>query len=244
LGENITIDFFTAATNGETSQTAEAATVAEIEKNFKIVGVIENDLSSIVYVNYSDLPEFKFAQFAQAKVKVTSLDNLDQARNDIKGLGFTVFALSDTIEEANKIFKAIQFILALFGIVALLVAAIGMFNTVTIALLERTQEIGIMKSIGAAKTDIMIIFLTESALMGFFGGVSGVVMGYGGGALFNFGLNLIASHMQAKQLDLFVRPWWFIAMIIIFSTAVGFLTGILPSRRASKLNTLEALRYK
>lgn len=218
--------------------------ITEVQHDFTIVGVVENEVSSFYFVDARDLPELSVAEYAQAKVRVESMDYIDEVKNAVQDMGFGVFALSDTIAEANKIFRAVQVILALFGVVALLVAAIGMFNTVTITLLERTQEIGIMKAIGAANKDIFIMFITESALMGFLGGLSGVLLGILGGELFNGLLNLLASRLGGKSLSLFVYPLWFIGGVILFSTVVGFLTGVLPARRAAKINTLLALRYK
>ena len=247
VGKKISITFFfTPAASSEASSAATTTADATVERHqdFEIVGVIENNLSSFAYVAYRDLSTMPITEYAQAKVHVQTSDDLEPVRERVKELGFSVFALSDTIAEANKIFKAVQVVLALFGIVALLVAAIGMFNTVTIALLERTQEIGIMKAIGAASSDVFVMFLTESALMGFLGGVTGVLLGYGGGEIFNFALNILASRLGGKQLHLFVRPLWFTMSILVFSTVVGFLTGVLPARRAAKLRTLAALRYK
>lgn len=159
-------------------------------------------------------------------------------------MGFNVSALSDTIEEANKIFQAVQIILSLFGAVALIVSAIGMFNTMTIALLERTQEVGIMKSLGASNSDVWKLFLVESIIIGFLGGVSGIFLGIAGGQISNFGVNKLASSLGGTAIDLFYTPSEFIMIILLFSTIVGFLTGLYPARRASRLNPLEALRYK
>lgn len=92
--------------------------------------------------------------------------------------GFTVSTISDTIERANKIFNALQIILGLFGIAALVVAVIGIINTMTIALLERIQEIGIMRVIGVADKDIEKLFLLESLVIGFLGGLSGLIIGF------------------------------------------------------------------
>src|SRR3989338_5849395 len=230
VGQKLTVSLFFTKVDKTEGEGAVAGIINEHRQEFEVVGVIENNLSSLIYIAVDDVPDVPINEYAQTKVRVESSEFIDTVREQIKEMGFSVFALSDTIAEANKIFKAAQVILALFGIVALLVAAIGMFNTVTIALLERTQEIGIMKAIGAASSDIFIMFLTESALMGFFGGVSGVLLGYAGGEICNFIINLLATRLGGKSLDLFVRPLWFTVSIIVFSTFVGFMTGVLPAR--------------
>lgn len=246
LGREVSVNLFstTYKDDNESNNTNVTDEVEVHQVNLEIIGVVENEVSSFIYISQKDIPDIKITKFAKAKVRVEGGEFIDSVRQQIKSFGFSVVALSDTIDEANKIFQAIQVILALFGIVALVVAAIGMFNTVTIALLERTQEIGIMKAIGAGKTDMLIMFLTESSLMGFLGGVSGVVMGYLGGELINTVINLVASKFGGQTLALFERPIWFTATVIIFSTIIGFVTGLMPARRASRLNSLEALRYK
>jgi putative ABC transport system permease protein len=128
--------------------------------------------------------------------------------------------------------------------VALAVSAIGMFNTMTIALLERTNEIGIMKAIGASNSDIRLLFLVESILIGFFGGLGGLIIGIGGTKVINLFFNVFASRMGGQSMEIFYTPMWFVAFIMIFSTLIGFFTGVYPARRAEKLNPLMALRYK
>jgi putative ABC transport system permease protein len=131
-----------------------------------------------------------------------------------------------------------------FGVIALIVSAIGMFNTMTIALLERTTEIGVMKSIGASDLNISMIFATEATIMGFLGGLGGVVMGLATGNFFNILINTVAVRFGGEKLDLFYTPLWFIIIIISFGTIVGLMTGIIPARRASKIDPLDALKNK
>jgi putative ABC transport system permease protein len=183
-------------------------------------------------------------EYNQLKVKVDSADNMEAIRNSIIDEGFLVSSLSDTIDQANKIFNVIKIILALFGLVALIVSAIGMFNTMTIALLERINEVGIMRALGISKKDIRKIFLFESVIMGFLGGIGGIFIGYVGGEIANFGVNIMANSFGGNSLDIFYNPPWFIAFILVFSIVIGFITGVYPSITASRLNPLTALRYK
>jgi putative ABC transport system permease protein len=169
---------------------------------------------------------------------------MEKVREELIGMGFMVSAISDVIEQANKIFRVIQIVLGIFGIIALIVAAIGLANTMTISLLERTQDIGIMRAVGASPKDVRNLFLTESTLIGFAGGVVGIFIGKLVSLFFNLGINLLAKSLGAQPLNLFFTPSWFLIFIVIFSTLVGFSTGIFPARRASKLNPLAALKYK
>ena len=211
---------------------------------YTIKGVINDESASYVYVPLGTLNNFSINSYEQLKIKITSDEFMEQARNEIIKMGFLVSSLSDTIDQTKKIFRIIQIVLAFFGLVALIVSAIGMFNTMTIALLERINEIGIMRTIGVTKKDLKMLFLFESVLMGFLGGVGGVAIGYLAGEFANMGFNILARNFGGQVFDLFYSPLWFIIVVVFFSTFIGFLTGVFPSRRAAKLNPLEALRYK
>lgn len=213
-------------------------------ESFTIIDVMNDELLSAVYLPLRSYPQELEIVYDNLKVSVTSTVVLEQVRESIVAKGFLVSALSDTVRQANRVFSIMKVILAIFGIIALVVAAIGMFNTMTIALLERTNEIGIMRSIGASRKDIWVMFLTEAFIIGFFGGVSGVGVGVGGGELANMGLNFLASRLSGKSLDVFYYPLWFIIGIVLFSTIVALITGFYPAQRAAHLNPLDALRYK
>lgn len=213
-------------------------------KLYRITGVIADDFSTYIYFSLSEVSELDNFSFDQAKVKVDVNENLELVRDKILDMGFGVSAVSETVDQANKIFKAIQVVLGLFGVVALMVAAIGMFNTMTISLLERTQEIGIMRSLGASAKDVAMLFLAESAVIGFIGGIAGLFLGLVGGALMDLGISTLAKALGGGSINLFQAPLWFIIMIVIFSTFVGIITGLWPAKRAAKLDPLSALRYK
>jgi ABC-type antimicrobial peptide transport system permease subunit len=210
---------------------------------YVVKGVIEGE-DNVVYINSSTLGDLKIDRFSQVKVKCQNNNIMGVVRDKILESGLLASSLSDTVDQANKIFSVIQIILMLFGIIALVVSAIGMFNTMTIALLERTEEIGIMKSIGASGTSVASIFFMEAAIMGFLGGIGGIIIGLVGGQAFNALINLIAARFGGEKVSLFYSPAWFVSMILIFSAVVGIFTGFIPARRASKVDPLEALRYK
>jgi ABC-type antimicrobial peptide transport system permease subunit len=138
----------------------------------------------------------------------------------------------------------VQVVLATFGGIALVVSAIGMFNTMTVTLLERTKEIGIMRTIGASPNDVKYLFVSESIVVGFLGGVSGIVIGVVLGTTVNILLNVLASQFGGQAVGLFAFPLDFLLFIALFSAAVGYATGIFPAKRASTLNPLDAIRYE
>ncbi|MDH4330616.1 MAG: ABC transporter permease [Candidatus Moranbacteria bacterium] len=215
-----------------------------VERKYKIGGLIESTSQSNIYVPNSSVTDLGFTHFSKLKVKVKNDGEINPVRNTLIEKGYFVSAISDTVEQTRKVFVVIRRTLLSFGFLALAVSAIGMFNTMTIALLERTQEIAIMKSLGASPADIWSLFLAESVLIGFLGGLMGVISGYGLSELVNFGIKLLARNFGGVEVDLFFVPLWFVAFVIIFSTVIGLVTGFYPSKRAAKLKPLEALRYK
>lgn len=217
---------------------------APLNKEYTVKAVIEDDASIFAYIPLSELStKFAIPYYEKARVKVSNREFLDAVEAKILERGFAVTALSKTVDQANKIFSGIQVMLALFGGIALIVSAIGMFNTMTVTLLERTKEIGIMRTIGGSPLSIKVMFLTESVLMGFLGGIVGIAIGVGGGMTVNFLLNAVAVRMGGVPMQLFRFPIWFLLFIGIFSAVMGFLTGLFPSKRAGSLNPLDAIRY-
>ena len=214
------------------------------EESYQIVGIIDEEIAGFVYMPIGTLADLQIEEYSQVKVKVAQAELIEEVKGKIIDMGYSVLALSETIEEANKIFTGIQVVLALFGLVALSVAAIGMANTMTVTLLERTNEIGVMKAIGASSKDVGRMFLAESVIMGLFGGVGGITLGFLVSGIFNWGINVVAERLGGQSIDLFFTPLWFIFFIVVFSTLVGFFSGIFPARKAMKMNPLEALRYK
>lgn len=243
IGKEMKFVFSVPQDNGDSENQEENAEKMESDKTYKIVGSIDGEGNNI-YMNYSGLDNLGLTRFNQVKVKCNSDKNMTPIREKITGMGFMVSSISETVDQANKVFNAIKIVLMIFGIIALIVSAIGMFNTMTITLLERTEEIGIMKSIGASDMIISMIFVMESTIMGFLGGLGGVLMGWLEGKLFNFAVNLIASHFGGETVSLFYSPLWFILVTIAFAAVVGFITGVIPARRAAKTDPLDALRYK
>lgn len=216
-----------------------------IDKDYTVRGITKEEgvLNALMM-----LPELRthigIEEFERVQVRVATNEFLPVVEEQLLKEGYRVTALSKTVEQASKIFQGVQAVLATFGGIALLVSAIGMFNTMTVTLLERTKEIGIMRTIGAAPQDIKWLFVSESIVVGFLGGVSGIVMGVALGVITNLMLNIAASQFGGESVRLFSFPLPFLLFIALFSAGVGYLTGIFPARRAASLNPLDAIRYE
>jgi putative ABC transport system permease protein len=207
---------------------------------------VSNDAASLsAMIMMSELQRYVTVKnYDRVQVRVTASAVLNATQDIILQKGYKVSALSKTVEQATKIFQGIQAVLASFGGIALIVSAIGMFNTMTVTLLERTNEIGIMRTIGASPLDIKILFISEAVVVGFLGGVVGIAIGVAIGVILNFSLNAVAGAYGGVAVTLFRYPMWFIIFISSFSGIVGFMTGVFPARRAAALNPLDAIRYK
>jgi putative ABC transport system permease protein len=215
-----------------------------LDDEFEVVGIIEDQSTISAYMPMQEFSsKFAIPYYEKARVKVSSSDFLPAVESKVLEKGFIVTALSKTVDQANKIFKGVQATLAVFGGIALIVSAIGMFNTMTVTLLERTKEIGIMRTIGGSPMSIKTLFITESVIMGFLGGLMGIGIGVGGGMTMNFFLNAVATRMGGTAISLFRFPISFLLLVAVFSAIMGFLTGIFPSKRAASLNPLDAIRY-
>lgn len=239
LGKSVSLTLFQNDASGQVSRKNSFTP----KETYMIAGISDGD-ENIVYLSLDSLDGFPLSSYTKLKVKCASTQVLNQVRHDIEELGFAASSISETIDQANKVFSAIQIVLMVFGMIALIVSAIGMFNTMTIALLERTEEIGIMKAIGASRWSISLMFVMESTLMGLLGALGGIVLGIIEGEILNFFINLIATRFGGESVDLFYSPLWFIMTVIAFGAFVGFMTGVFPARKASHIDTLDALRYK
>ncbi|HLM83832.1 MAG TPA: FtsX-like permease family protein [Candidatus Bathyarchaeia archaeon] len=245
LGKEVTLTLIVPQnTSSDEKEMNMENTLVPLDGSFVISGIVEDDASSAGYLPIGWVDSSVVPNFDSVKVKVTDQNSLDPVRSVIIDKGLAVSSLSDTVDQASKIFNVVQIVLSLFGIIALIVSAIGMFNTMTIALLERTSEIGIMKSLGASNREIQFLFLTESILIGLLGGLGGILIGKLGTWGFDYGFFLLAKSFGGQAINIFYTPTWFILFIIAFSAIVGFITGVYPARRASRLNALTALRYK
>ena len=152
---------------------------------------------------------------------------------------FFVQTFEQLIETFGTILVVLNTILVMIAGISVLVAAVNIMNTMYTVVLERTKEIGIMKSIGARNSTILLMFFFESGVLGLIGGAIGVLLGYG---LAKLGGNIAAAAGYSFLQPYF--PWWLIVGCLVFSFLVGAASGFFPARAASKLKPVDALRYE
>jgi len=166
---------------------------------------------------------------------------LRQERHEKEGEEtFYVQTSEQLLSSFSTIFGIVQAVLVGIAAISLLVGGIGIMNTMYTSVLERTKEIGTMKAVGAKNSDILLIFLFESGLLGIIGGAIGIALGFGLGK----GAEFIATNALGTNLLRAVFPWYLIAGALLFSFVVGSVSGALPAIQASRLKPVDALRYE
>ncbi|WP_312060122.1 ABC transporter permease [Anaerotignum sp.] len=175
-------------------------------------------------------------EYEQVMVKVKDIKNVQAVQQQIKDLGYRATSLSDELDAMKETTKMLRMVLGAIGAISLVVAAIGITNTMVMAIYERTREIGIMKVIGASLRDIKLLFLTEAAFIGFAGGILGIGVSFVTSKLVNFVAMQQGSDMSSSI------PIWLYLGSIAFATIIGVLSGYLPAQRAMKLSALSAIK--
>lgn len=186
--------------------------------------------------------------YNEIRVKVDEIDNVLTVQQLIKDMGYEVYSLMDFVKNMQEQTKVIRIILGGIGAVSLLVAALGITNTMIMSIYERTKEIGIMKVIGCRVSNIRNMFLLEAGAIGFSGGALGVLLSL----LASVGLNFASSGgfggmfgmypNGATKTYLSVVPLWLCFASIGFATVIGIISGFYPAWRATRLSALEAIR--
>lgn len=182
--------------------------------------------------------------YQRAMVKVKDMEDVQRVQSQIKEMGFEAYSLTDWLESMKKTSATLQMVLGGIGGISLLVAALGITNTMIMSIYERTREIGVMKVIGAALSDIRRIFLFESGMIGFVGGV----IGLGFSKLMSILLNTFAGGLlnfmgpMGDGSTISIIPMWLALFSLVFATLVGLISGFYPARRAMKLSAIEAIR--
>ena len=182
-------------------------------------------------------------------VKVNSVDEVLDVTEQITALGFQAYTPQSFVQGISGFYMVLQIVFGAMGAIALLVAAIGIANTMTMAILERTREIGLMKAVGASNRDVLAIFLGEAAGIGFIGGLGGIVISWGLGQVLNvIVLGYLAG--QAAQTGAppptgaIATPLWLPTAALLFATLMGLVSGLYPALSAATLAPVAALKYE
>lgn len=183
------------------------------------------------------------------QVKASDLDVVVDVADQIVAMGFFAYTQQSTVEGLTGFFTILQIVFGGVGAISLLVAAIGIANTMAMAILERTREIGLMKAVGATNRHVLSVFLGEAAGIGFIGGLGGVAIGWGLGQVINV---LVLAYLAGQSVQsgappptvAVYTPLWLPIFTVVFSTIIGFLSGLYPALSAATLAPVTALKYE
>ncbi len=230
--------------SGETNSEVKGDTVRS-GNAVEIAGVYDNRDKSIIYFPYGLLSRAFGVDLAQqGKIKANALSDVSNIRMEIENLGFVTENVGDIVGDINSFFLIIKIVLVVFGTIIMSISAMGMLNTLSVSLLQRTKEVGILKALGAKRGDIFKMFIFEAAIISFIGGLSGFLGGFGVAKGVNVAFNILAVRKGTDTIEFISIPGYFMLAIFGFVAFLGIATGLMPARRASRTHALEALRYE
>lgn len=216
-----------------------------VNSNLVIVGIVSTGSGAEVYMNGQAFTDAGAYQYGELKVEANHRGNVAEVRQQIEGLGLTTASPLDTLSQINTIFTIFTFVVIGFGGIGMVIAILGMFNTLTISLLERTKEIGLMITMGARKADVQRLLIFESLLLSIIGGVGGIVVaGFVGEAI-----NLVLTHYASgKGVSGTIHAFLVTPLLVIATLSliivIGLLVAFYPSKRAARINPIEALKHE
>ncbi len=207
---------------------------------------IDIDMAKQLQKEYNTLNGIKSSSsYNNAKVKVSDVDYVEEVETLIQEQGFETYSAASIRESLQQMTKVIQLVLGGIGAISLLVAALGITNTMVMSIYERTKEIGVMKVLGCRLRDIRGLFLTEAGIIGLLGGIFGIILSY----MISFIINLIASAIMASQGaeisgHISVIPLWLVLMGTGIAILVALVAGFYPANRAMRISALAAIRQE
>ena len=272
LGKELTMRYAQRATSSAAPPATDdlsgaAYSVVSREQKLKIVGVADLDpesmrgptratvflplklAESLHVMQPTDLREIARAAsdqpvYSSISVRVKNPAQIQGVEDAVKKMGFTAFSILDASRGLRQFFAVLYAFLGIFGSLALMVASIGIVNTLVMAILERRREIGIMKAIGASDGDVKKLFFAEAGAMGILGGLVGVALGWAIGEVINLGTNVYLRRQSLPPEHFWSVPWWLVGGAILFAFVVSMVSGLYPAGRAARLDPVQALRYE
>ena len=180
--------------------------------------------------------------YNSVEIIVKNIEDVEEVSGEVKALDYLYTSTVETAKSVNDSLNGLSTGFAVLGVIVLIVAAIGIINTMSMAVVERTKNIGIMKSVGANSDAIRTIFLVQSSIIGLFGGSVGILIALGINKIIEFFINKSIADQNSTMGIVIGLPWYYIVVILISSGLIALVSGIYPANRASKLDPIEALR--
>lgn len=235
VGKEISLVLSAAASRGALQE--------DEEVTITVRGVYDSGAGAELFLPVSVFNNLGVDQYSEAKVVATDTLHVPLIREQLEASGFRTQSPIDTLNEIDRVFTIFNFVLAAFGSIGMIVAVLGMFNTLTISLLERTQEVGLMMALGSRRRDVKHLFTVEAWLLAFLGGLFGII----GAMILAYILNIAINQSAAtrgvtEDFTIFSFPLYLILGTLLFTTLIGLVVSYIPARRASRISPIDALR--
>ncbi|HZK08735.1 MAG TPA: FtsX-like permease family protein [Bacteroidales bacterium] len=185
----------------------------------------------------------KTDSYGSIQVRVENMQQIDPVSEQLRTMNVGVFSILDQMDEIKRVFLILTSLLGAVGAIALIVAGLGIINTMVMSILERQREIGIMKAIGASEKEIRMIFFVEVGVIGLIGALFGLVLGWLVTQVATVVVNTQILPDGTEPVNLFYFPAWLIVGAIAFAIIISLAAGLYPAARAARIDPVRALRH-
>lgn len=229
--------------------------IEPLVKKFTVVGIqdvrfTEAPIMNMTAKNAAEIRGFSSMEsdyfnskgYDSIQLMTKEISDVEPVSEKIKNWDYQFISAIEMAKDIDSTLGSITTAFSVLGIIVLIVAALGIINTMSMAVMERTKSIGIMKAVGANRGAIKTIFLVQSTLIGLIGGLVGVIIATGINSIIE---TIAISYIKDEGVDLTISiglPWYWVMLIIVFAMAIALVSGIYPASKASKLDPIEALR--
>ena len=209
-----------------------------------VTGITSDGKSPYAFVPLKTITDLGVDRYSALKVQLKSADDVSTVKSQIEFMDLKVSTVKDTIDQVNQFFQVFQIVLVSVGMISVIVATLGIFNTMTISLIEKTREVGLMNILGVRKVYVRRIFMTEAFLIGLAGGLLGVIVSMAIGQVINYTINAMALGSGNVAVTIMYFPVLLVLLITVVSVLISLLAGLYPAMRTTKISPLDALRYE
>jgi putative ABC transport system permease protein len=224
----------------------------------KVVGVISSQympagapggltpygMAKDYWAHVAQINGWKAGEFSSITLLADSAGAVDSLRDRVQALGFQAQTFGDLFRGFEDLLSRLRIALLALAVVALLLACLGIANTMYSAVLERTKEIGVLKALGARSHDVLLLFVAEAALIGLAGGVIGTLAAVALAQLGNEAVDRLARSVAGAGIEVFQNDFWIALAALVLAVVLSTASGLLPAVRAARQDPSRALRYE